>query len=109
LCTKRFQNFPAIQVAWDSNFTNTHKSHVQLKTIERNYELDGESTNALIEKQKTDIQILYFQVLLDVTLWKPKPHSPGVLPLEIAGSPSPCRQMCMNPIFSELFMKPYKL
>jgi hypothetical protein len=52
LCTKRFQNFPAIQVAWDSNFTNTHKSHVQLKTIERNYELDGESTNALIEKQK---------------------------------------------------------
>ncbi len=49
------------------------------------------------------------QVLLDVTLWKPKPHSPGVLPLEKAGSPSPCGQMCMNPIFSELFMKPYKL
>jgi hypothetical protein len=52
---KRFQNFPDIQVAWESNFTNTHKLHVQLKTTERNYELDGEFTNALIEKQKTDI------------------------------------------------------
>jgi hypothetical protein len=64
LGTKRFQNFLDIQVAWDSNFANTHKHHVQLKTTERNYELDGKFTNVLIEKQKTDIWIVYFKYSL---------------------------------------------
>jgi hypothetical protein len=44
--------------------TSQTLTNVQLKTAERNYELDGESTNALIEKQKTDIWILYFKYSL---------------------------------------------
>jgi hypothetical protein len=61
---KKISKLPCHTSCLGSNFTNTHKSHVQLKTTERNYELDGEPTNALIEKQKTDIWILYFKYSL---------------------------------------------
>jgi hypothetical protein len=56
--TSRTYKLPGIPIS------QTHKHHVQFKTTERNYELDGESTNALIEKPKTDIWILYFKYSL---------------------------------------------